>query len=76
MTFHTDFIKQLTDDEHCLLLAVLNNNKPVHYHLQHSIAEVVMEKLTKVPVNSDGEEIKKSIVEKYTRFVDIKDQQP
>lgn len=73
MTFHTDFINSLNDDEHSLLLAVINNNKPVHYKVQHSIAEVVLAKLKKVPLNEDGDLIRKSILQKYGEEFDFQE---
>lgn len=69
-TFHSDYMQMLSDDEHALLYAILNNNKSVRYSVQHSIAENVLEKLKRVKLNEEGEKVRNSIIEKYERFVE------
>jgi hypothetical protein len=66
--FTTAFLEELTADEQALLFAVLNNNRENYYCLEWAIAPNLITKLSKVPLNEEGNKIKESIVEKYTKL--------
>jgi|LakMenEpi03Aug12_release.lakeMendotaPanAssembly.Ray.scaffolds.fasta_scaffold1290740_2 hypothetical protein len=65
MIFRPSFIEALTEDEHALLYYIVNENKTVIYELAYSRAGVIIDKLCKMNLTEEGEELKKNILEKY-----------
>ena len=65
MIFRPSFIEALTEDEHALLYYIVNENKTVIYELAYSRAAVIIDKLCKMNLTEEGEELKKNILEKY-----------
>lgn len=64
MIFNNTFLNSLTEDENCLLYAILNNDRAVLYEIAHSNAIVLLSKLMRVTLTDEGEEVKKSIIQK------------
>ena len=65
MIFNNTFLNSLTEDENCLLYAILNNDRAVLYEIAHSNAIVLLSKLMRVTLTDEGEEVKKSIIQKF-----------
>lgn len=76
MIFNNAFLNTITEDEHCLLYAILNNDREVLYEIAHANAIVLMSKLMRVPLSDEGEIIKASIIQKFkdaTCIIDCED---
>jgi len=76
MIFNTTFLDSLTEDENCLLYAVLNNNREVLYDIIHANAILILSKLTRAPLSDEGIAVKDSIIQKFQTATCIIDLDP
>lgn len=75
MLFNNTFLNSISEDEHCLLYAILNNDRVVLYEIVYANAIILMNKLMRVPLSEEGEAIKASIVQKFKDATCIIDQE-
>ena len=68
MIFRPSFIEALTEDEHALLYYIVNENKTIMYELAYSRAAVIIHKLHQSNLTEEGDELRKSILEKYNNL--------
>jgi len=75
MIFNNTFLNAITEDEHCLLYAILNNDRVVLYEIAYANAILLMSKLMRVPLSEEGEAVKTSIIQKFKDATCIIDQE-
>jgi hypothetical protein len=67
INFPLPFLEELTDDERSLLCSILNQGKPVVHELAYCRARVVINNLNQAQLTEEGEAVRKSILEKYSK---------